>query len=215
MDKQSLAVGLVAGALVGGVGVHLLEVAATAPAAPAQQGAPDGGYIADAGGDQADSPWQPPDAAVARGWRYREIPDELRGSARTVACVSSGTATLCVRTGTRADSPDVFVSLLDDTVGCGFRGCQISARFDDGVVASWRANRGEGGRSVFVSDGGRFVRSLLRASSLVVEVDVYGRLPQQITFDVAGLEWTLPPPPRGPIPRCVDLLAEGRTGDCR
>ena len=217
------AAGFVMGALVGGVVVHLLHAGDTDRRAPAEAMEPD---LADAT-DPPDAgyaeledaaPLLSDDAAPASAWVYREIRDELRDTVRDVACTSSQNGfALCVRTAYE-DDPDIFVTLDRGTVGCGFNGCRVAARFDDAEVTTWRASRGETGESVFIEDGGGFVRALLDAQRVIVEVDVYGRIPQQVTFDVAGLDWARPAPPaRAPraLPRCVDLLADGRTGPCR
>jgi hypothetical protein len=217
------AAGFVMGALVGGVVVHFLHVAEGERRATSEAMEPDlaaATDLPDAGSVEPEdaAPLPAEDGGPVSAWAYREIRDDLRDTVRDVACTTSRDGfSLCVRTAYE-DDPDIFVTLDRGTVGCGFNGCRVAARFDDAEVTTWRATRGETGQSVFIEDGGGFVRALLDAQRVIVEVDVYGRIPQQVAFDVAGLDWARPAPPaRAPrgLPRCVDLLADGRTGPCR
>ena len=197
---MAAAAGFLAGALVGGLVVHSMS---DPPREAETQTVAEFMASADAGTDGGH------DSAVdafAGVWTYRELPDEMRGTVRDVACTESTRAVrvgepwgevraqLCVRTARYEDAPDVFVSMYGGVVDCGYRGCRIEARFDALPVSSWQASESDSREGVFIADGGAFVRSLLDAHEVIVEVPVAGRTPVQVPFNVHGLDWVRPTP---------------------
>jgi hypothetical protein len=192
------AVGFLVGALVGGLAVHSMS---EPPREAETQTIAEFLVSVDAG---TDSGRDAAADAFVTVWTYRELPDEMRGTVRDIACTEStrpvrvgepwgeARARLCVRAARYEDDPDVFVTMYGGVVDCGYRGCRIEARFDDLPVSSWQASESESREGVFVSDGGAFVRSMLDAREVIVEVPIAGRLPVHVPFAVHGLDWVRP-----------------------
>lgn len=138
-------------------------------------------------------------------WETRETRDEMRGTTTRLACIEASSplnlsfpyaeaeAGFCFR-----DSPehghDAFFRVTEGQILCGFDGCRVSVRFDDGPVEELRALGGASSSEVlFMRDADGFARRALRASRFVIEVEFYGNGRRQVEFENAGgLVWEIP-----------------------
>lgn len=185
--------------LVGG-GVIILVVAASAlngiPSAPPTTIEP---TQLDANGE-ATAPMAP--AAPAPNWTYETERDEMRDATNRFA---SSASTNTVDMGFPYDTVQMRIMLRDHAehgrdimlvvsegqYQCGYRGCSISAKFDDGEIQTFSVNEADGGTNgvLFIQNQPRFLAALRSAERVTIEARFYSRGSQQFSFNIGGLQW--------------------------
>ena len=197
---------------------HLSDTSATPTTADAATAGTDAGA--------ALLPAQMPSALAPTApiWDVSDIRDEMRGTTTHLACVTAtdsdhlriGRGQICIRQRD-GERMEAFFVVGEGQVLCGYSGCTVAVRFDDDAVRDFRGSGPSTGyHSVFITDADGFVRRMLSASHLTIEIEFYDAGRRQIQFEnVGGLVWELPATRRRDLPRCVDLLGTDSHGPCR
>lgn len=145
---------------------------------------------------------QPPDPPQSK-WVTQSRPDGMRGTTTEVAMLESDNtvrfdfpyedASLQMYLRQKGKKQELFLVIVRGQFDCGFDGCRISVKFDDGKVQSFYANEGESTDSLFISKVGSWVSQMKKAKTMMVEADFYQEGARQFTFAPTGLVW----PPSG------------------
>lgn len=98
-------------------------------------------------------------------------------------------ATLRLRKHPRYGS-DVIFAIERGQFGCGYDGCQILVRFDDGAAERYTGNEPDDHSTtgVFISPAPRFMTRLRKAKVVRIESSFYQEGRQVFTFDVGGFD---------------------------
>jgi hypothetical protein len=143
-----------------------------------------------------------PDASLQTPWIYRTSSDSMTGKPiRNAYAVSRNTvdfsfpyagaqhAMLTLRKHPRYGT-DVIFSIERGQFGCGFDGCPILVRFNDGKAESFTGNESEdhSTTTVFISPASRFIAHLQKAKVVRVESSFYQEGRQVFTFNVSGFD---------------------------
>jgi hypothetical protein len=91
------------------------------------------------------------------------------------------------------DKGDVFIDIPRANIVC-FE-CIVTARFDDKPALRFDAGlpSDHSRNTLFIHEYDRFVRMLLAAKKVRIEMTFYQSGRRVLEFDVAGLRWTTPP----------------------
>lgn len=139
---------------------------------------------------------------VSENWSYREEKDEMRGSTSRWASVDatkditldfpygSSRPSLTVRF-MKQYGTDVMLSLNGQITCRSYNQDTVSVKFDDGSIKAWRCLSSDDGDSstAFISPAKPFIAALKRAKTVTIEAPIYQAGKQQMTFEVAGLNW--------------------------
>lgn len=143
-----------------------------------------------------------PPEAPQTGWSYSEKKDEMRGNTARFARLSArdqihldfpygaSTPELALRQDPKYGF-DIYLSANGQFLCRSWDDDTISVKFDDGPIESWACADAESGSSdiIFITAAERFLAKLRKAKRVVIEADMYQAGRQQMSFDVAGLEW--------------------------
>jgi len=79
---------------------------------------------------------------------------------------------------------EVFLVATDGQLDCGYNGCMVRVRFDNGKVQHFSASRAAGGnnQAIFIDNPQRFVNEVAKHKTAIVEVDFWQYGAQQFTF---------------------------------
>uniref|UniRef100_UPI003F4999A8 hypothetical protein n=1 Tax=Cupriavidus yeoncheonensis TaxID=1462994 RepID=UPI003F4999A8 len=137
------------------------------------------------------------------GWQYDTTQDKMRGITSKFASLESnnlvpldfpyqpGTKmTILLRRKGNAKE-EVILRVDKGQVPCHFDGCNVSVKFGDGKVQTFRGDGPESHSSdmIFLSSSSSFIKSLRTGKPLIVEVQFYQSGRKQFEFDTAGLKW--------------------------
>ncbi|MEJ1933765.1 hypothetical protein WDZ92_26485 [Nostoc sp. NIES-2111] len=138
-------------------------------------------------------------------WQYHQKTDELRGTTRAFASVTSdNTVALSWPTGDvvpelvlRLDDPQTvkaYIYVEKAQLICGPYDV-ITVRFDSGPVEEYGCHNADAGMmdTAFIQEPMRFLGRLKASSSVLVEANFYRDGAQQFAFPVGNLAWTLNP----------------------
>lgn len=140
--------------------------------------------------------------AVPSNWSYNETADEMRGTKTRFASATAnnslnlgfpydgGHARLTLRQRPE-DGLNVFLSIDGQFICSEYSGDTVAVKFDDGPIQTYRcAEPAAGGTGLlFINGEKRFVENLRKAKKVIIEAPFYDNGRQQMTFDVAGLDW--------------------------
>lgn len=87
---------------------------------------------------------------------------------------------------------DVYVTIERGQLVCGFDGCTVQVRFDDGKAVTYRANgpTDHSSTALFLSPANAFIRAAKTARRIRVQMTVYEAGEQVLEFTTpAGLQW--------------------------
>lgn len=136
-------------------------------------------------------------------WEYSDSEDKMRGTKTRYAELASdnlvpldfpyqpGTR-LNITIRKRIGSKDqVFVRVDKGQIPCGYDGCKISAKFDEGKVQTYSGVASDSGRSdvIFIEASARFLKALKTSKKAILEVQFFQSGRQQFQFDTTGLNW--------------------------
>ncbi|MEM5389603.1 hypothetical protein VSR68_39565 [Paraburkholderia phymatum] len=136
-------------------------------------------------------------------WTYSEDDDEMRGTTTRFAVNTSlnainlefpyqgGSSVRIYLRKKGKGRQEAFFVLDKGQVTCGFEGCYIAVKFDNGPVTRISASESTGGKNdaIFIDNAVQFQQKLLHASKLIVEIPIYEAGRQQFKFDVSQLKW--------------------------
>lgn len=135
-------------------------------------------------------------------WDYRTDTDEMRGTSEKFASLSSndlvGTSWPYDREPMRlilrrrsTDGLNAMLQINGQFVCRSYSGDEITVKFDDGPLETFRCNEASSGSNnvIFIGNPARFVSKVKTAKTMMLEAPVYESGNVQVTFDVAGLEW--------------------------
>jgi len=140
--------------------------------------------------------------SIEQQWVYRSSADSMTGKPIQNAWVESQNtvdfsfpyagaqhATLTLRKHPRYGH-DVIFTIERGQFGCGFDGCPIMVRFDDGQAERYTGNEPEdhSTTTVFIAPAARFEARMRKAKVVRVESSFYQEGRQVFTFDVAGFD---------------------------
>jgi hypothetical protein len=144
---------------------------------------------------------QPAEAAPSN-WSYSEDKDEMRGTATKYAQTDSeneldfgfpydnshGTLMLRKRP---SDGLNVILSIKGQFICNSFEGETVAVKFDSGPIEHFGCNEAADGSPgyLFIEAPQKFVRKLRKAKKVIIEAQFFEHGRQQLTFDVAGLNW--------------------------
>jgi hypothetical protein len=135
-------------------------------------------------------------------WTYTEDADQMRGTKTKFAMLESenslsfgfpyegGNATLILRKRS-SDGTNIMLQIKGQFVCHSFAGGTIATKFDNGKIQKWGCNEPSDGATgvLFIEGATRFIANLKKSKSLIIEAEFYQAGPQQMRFDVAGLDW--------------------------
>jgi hypothetical protein len=136
-------------------------------------------------------------------WNYRTYPDELSGKPVETAWVKSSNkvefdfpygepqrATLWLRKHPKHGT-DVIFRLERGQFVCGYDGCNVAVRFDEGAVQQFAADGSADNDStvLFIKNYSRFVKQLAGKQEVRMSATVYQEGAPTFVFNVEGLEW--------------------------
>lgn len=144
-------------------------------------------------------------AAAVRNqqWSYNVSKDEMRGTETKTATIHSINDVNVSWPYTRrpmrltlrkqaTDGFNVFLVIEGQFVCRSYNGDMMSVKFDDGPIEKYGCNEAGNGASeaVFIGSKNKFLTKLKAAQRVTIEVPVYDAGLQQLTFNVAGLDWS-------------------------
>jgi hypothetical protein len=152
--------------------------------------------------------------AALASWRSENSSDEMRGTKKVVHYVQSdgtglfgldGRTSVLFVTKSENNTPVVAFTLVGRNLFNCASGCKISYKLDDGPVESRLAISPHSYTTLAVDDPESFVRRLLTAKTLMIEMPIYSHGKLQYKFDVSNFPdpaiLTMPPvipPPAKP-----------------
>lgn len=139
---------------------------------------------------------------TATGWVYDERKDEMRGETSKFARLDanspinlnfpygSSTPKLTIRQDAKYGF-DIFITANGQFLCRSWDNDTLSVKFDDGPIREWSCAESDGGSSdiVFFNNERSLLSEIRKAKRFIVEANMYDAGRQQMTFDVAGLEW--------------------------
>lgn len=148
------------------------------------------------------SPAPESNPAPAENWFYNSEDDKMRGVtsywAKSVSLESKNfgfpyqdVRQLIQLRQQPQDGFQIMLTLSEGQYTCGFDGCSVSVRFDDGPVSKFSVNQATGTMEgiLFIQNKSRFLSGLRGASRVMIESDFFNQGPQTFEFNVAGLRW--------------------------
>lgn len=140
---------------------------------------------------------------VAKNWEYTEDFDKMRNTTSYWAtCTSHETKDFgfpytevkqqIVLRKRPSDGFNIMIDLTKGQYSCGFEGCTINVKFDDGPIKKYRvtsANDLSSG-TLFISNKSGFMSNLKKASKVMIESEFFQHGPETFEFSVNGLEWS-------------------------
>jgi hypothetical protein len=140
--------------------------------------------------------------AAPSNWSYSENKDEMRGTTTKYAQTDSeneldfgfpygsshGTLMLRKRP---SDGLNVILSIKGQFICNAFEGETVTVKFDSGPIEHFGCNETADGSPgyLFIEASQKFVRKLRKAKKVIIEAQYFEHGRQQLTFDVAGLNW--------------------------
>jgi len=135
-------------------------------------------------------------------WSYSQDADQMRGTITKYAVLQSsnelsfgfpyhgGNATLHLRHSPK-DGMRVLLSVDGQFLCNSFSNTTVSVKFDSGPIRKFGCTDTAEGTTgvVFINSEKRFVDLLKKAQFVTIEADFFQSGPQQMTFNVAGLNW--------------------------
>jgi hypothetical protein len=144
----------------------------------------------------------PTATAPEPNWQYTSEQDEMRGATNRFAISQSTnvanmgfpyeTVRMSITLRDHAQhGRDIMLAVNEGQFVCRYRGCSISAKFDDGEIQTFSVNEAEAGSNdvLFIQNQSRFLAALRTAQRVTIEAQFYNRGGEQFAFNVAGLEW--------------------------
>lgn len=139
---------------------------------------------------------------VERKWSYHTSRDEMRGTETKFAelpstdLVNAGwpyeatPMTMTLRKG--AQGFDIYLQISGQFTCHSFSDDRIAAKFDEGPIEYFSCVNADSGANevAFIGSKQRFLTKLRAAQKVTLEVPIFQIGRQQVSFDVAGLEWT-------------------------
>jgi hypothetical protein len=147
----------------------------------------------------------PPEPSA--NWSYRSDRDEMRNTTSHFASVSSENvlslgfpydaenARLVLRKRP-SDGLSVMLNAPGQFLCRSYDDDTVAVKFDDGPIQRFTCAEPDDASTgtIFINSEARFVEKLKSSKRLIVEAQMYQAGPQQMTFNVEGLEW----PPKSP-----------------
>ncbi|QGS30281.1 hypothetical protein [Cupriavidus metallidurans] len=141
--------------------------------------------------------------SVFAKWEYSENEDKMRGTKVKYAALASDNLVpldFPYKPGTRLNimirkksgaKDEVILQVDKGQIPCGYSGCKVSAKFDEGQVQTYAGAGTDSGRSdvIFVEASAKFLKALKSSKKVIVEVQFFQSGRQQFEFDSSGLEW--------------------------
>lgn len=148
----------------------------------------------------------PPTAAAPEEpvspWRYESERDDMRDATnRFASALSSNVVDMgfpyesvrmsIVLRDHAVHGRDILLTVNEGQFVCRFRGCTISAKFDDGEIQTFSVNQADAGASdvLFIQNQSRFLTALQSAERVTIEAQFYNRGNEQFSFNIEGLQW--------------------------
>lgn len=133
-------------------------------------------------------------------WLYEEKTDQMRNATVRMAKILSENSTdfgapygnsklgIMIRKGDKASGVklEAFMVIQRGQFECGYDGCAISVKFDDGAVEKWWMTRANSSQALFFGNAAKFIQKMSGAKSLIVEAEFFQEGRRQFTFNVAG-----------------------------
>jgi hypothetical protein len=147
-------------------------------------------------------PPAPPQPATS--WRYSSAKDEMRGTEKFYAMLTSdnqvqldfpyqggSSLTLAVRKYGK-EATDVLLFIDKGQVTCHMSGCELAVKFDDEPVSSVHAHEAAGGstNAVFIDYPTTFIKKMKASKHLMLELPLYQAGDKQFKFETAAFEWS-------------------------
>lgn len=141
-------------------------------------------------------------AAPASKWRYRTETDEMRGTETKFASLDSensvpvsmpytpAPARMVIRQRS-TDGLSIMITIDGQFVCHAYSTETVAAKFDDQPITNFRCSEPNSGSPgvLFINSEQRFLAALKSADRVILELPIYEAGPQQVTFDVRGLDW--------------------------
>jgi hypothetical protein len=141
-------------------------------------------------------------AAHSGNWQYGFGKDTMRGTETRTASLESinrlvldppydGLQRLEIFLQRKGKNTDSALIVERGQFDCSFRGCEVSMKFDNGPVLSFRAESAGGGHHnvLLLHNTARLVSALKKSKKLIVEVHFWSNGSRQLEFDVDTLIW--------------------------
>ena len=130
-------------------------------------------------------------------WRYEWIPDKLTGKDTLAASIESDDGMYLAIEAHPGRGTAAYVFLPEGSgklFFCGFSGCTVRLRFDNGRIESWSATESGNGsnKSLHFVHVANLISRLKRAHRVIVEAPIFEEGPTAFEFFVDGIIW--PPP---------------------
>lgn len=156
--------------------------------------------------EQSAATSQPVVEPLKSNWIYSEEKDEMRNKTSYYAFLNSSNEVdfgypysggsfmmINLRDSSRYGK-DVIFSISKGMFSCGYRGCTIAVKFDDGEIINYKVVEAESGRNeiLFIANDNtvsQFVKRLRASQVVIIEARFYDEGPRQFKFDSRGLEW--------------------------
>jgi TonB family protein len=130
-------------------------------------------------------------------WRYDWIPDKLTGKDTLAASIESDDGMDMAIERHQGGGTSAYVFLREGSgklFFCGFSGCTVRLRFDNGKIESWSAtDSGNGSNSsLHFVQVANLISRLKRSRRVIIEVPIFEEGPTAFEFFVDRLVWPLP-----------------------
>lgn len=148
------------------------------------------------------APAAPADKPSAQNWAYSSGLDPMRNQTSYWAqCTSLEKVNMdfpftevqqqIILRNRPTDGFNIILALTQGQYSCGFDGCNINVRFDDGKIQKFRVSTSSDGdsKNLFVQNKKGFLSQLSKAHQVMIEADYFQRGNKTFTFHVDGLEW--------------------------
>lgn len=143
------------------------------------------------------------EVAKPSNWWYDAEVDKMRGTKSYFAGVKSlnsanfdfpyqGKSHLNIQVRNKNSKNEVIFIIDKGQFDCGFDGCQIAVKFDNGSVQKYRVSNADNGVStvLFLSNNSNgFIKKLKSSKSVMIEANFYQEGAEQFEFNIEGLEW--------------------------
>ncbi len=89
------------------------------------------------------------------------------------------------------DGFQIMLTLTEGQYHCGFEGCSVNVKFDDGAISQFSVTEPTGSMKgiLFIQNKSRFLKALKASSKVMIEASYFNQGPQTFSFNVGGLQW--------------------------
>jgi len=144
----------------------------------------------------------PKQLEVIQNWEYTEDFDKMRNTTSYWATATSletknfgfpytDVKQQIVLRQRPSDGFNILITLTHGQYSCGYDGCSINVKFDDGPIKKYSVTRASdlASGTLFIVNKSGFLSKLKQSSKVMIESDFFQHGPETFEINVLGLEW--------------------------